>query len=644
MFHELIMYSQMLIRLYNNDIFSKFMFALTSMNEKIQATTLCDLLSKCASKEWIFEIVIEKIQEKIVPLAETMENLKAYDWESEHQKTRYAGEIVTYIKSQLPEYLHDKLDDITAKVEEIRAIQSGQKRSQFVELQLPPISRYSKEDINHWAEEFRDSAELLRGALFDHPLFVEAFAVICRAVTVFYDTEKGKQGIVPRDTQLVASLLFFQNLSAQRGASQGTRLMQQISTGEGKTMIICMTAILKVLLGEKVDIVTSSSVLATRDATEQKPLYDMFGISVSHCCHEELTRRRQAYECDVIYGDIGNFQRDILETYFYDRMIRTSHAYDNVFIDEVDSMLVDKGETMLYLPHALSDLNALDNVFLEIWTLVNAKDFLGFSEEQDHLHGYLRCKLFGGLNVNAFTAISDVSEQQSAEIHRCCVDVGLINEEDNSLTSRDSAVILRKISTIDVTVLPLHLRQEAMLIVQEHLESVPLIDVIPKPLHSFVKRSLRSWIQSAVNAKYFRPNKEYIIDIDRRESAADRYPRIIIMDNETGVEQESSEWGSGLHQFLQLKHHLRLSTESLKAVYMSNISFFTPRYVNIMGVTGTLGSTAEHSLFSKIYTETELVVLPTNKPSRLHIDPPQCCSSPEKWEAAVDADIQEKLD
>lgn len=644
MYHELIMYSQMLIRLYNNDTFSKFMVALSSMKAKTLATKLCYLLKKCASKEWIFEIVIQEIlQNKAEPLSVILDNLKVYDWESERKATRHAAEIITYIQSQLPEDLHDKLDDIIAKVEEIKAIESGRKQSQFTALQLPPICKYSKKDIKHWAQAFRESATLVKVAPFDHPQFAEAFAVMCRAITIFYDTEKGKKGVSPRDTQLVASLLFFQNLSTQGGASQGTRLMQQISTGEGKTMIICMTAILKVLLGEKVDIVTSSSVLATRDATEQNPLYGLFGISVSHCCHEELTRRCQAYESDVIYGDIGSFQRDILETYFYDRMIRTAHAFDNVFIDEVDSMLVDKGETMLYLPHALPDLNALDHVFLEIWTLVNAQDFFGFPDEQDQLHNYLTCKLFGGLNVNAFTAISDISEQQSADIHRSCINVGLINQENHCLSSSDHAEIVHRISTIGVTVLPLHLQQEVLLIIQEHLESLLLIEAIPKPLHSFVKRSLRSWIQSAVNAKHFRPNKEYIIDIDHRESAADRYPRIIIMDNETGVEQESSEWGSGLHQFLQLKHNLRLSTESLKAVYMSNISFFTQHYANIMGVTGTLGSTAEHSLFSKLYEDTELVVLPTNKPSRLHIDPPQCCPSPEKWEATIDADIQEKI-
>ena len=645
---EILMYAQELVRHYGKNTVSKFMNALSlnSKEKKGSAALLQELFKKCARKEWIFEVVIHQLKASL-PLAVILDQLRSYDWESVYNKQRTTIDIIASITSQLTEDLSDKLK---AKVNDIKTIETEDPPLEHFLLLVTPICEYTKEDIKEWAAVFRKSTTRYKQATLDHPLFEEAFAVIRRGVTLFYETEKHQKGVIPRDTQMVASLLFFQNLSMQHGASQGTRLMQQISTGEGKTLIICMTAIFKALLGEKVDIVTSSSVLATRDAADQKGLYGLFDISVSHCCHEELTKRRQAYESDVIYGDISSFQRDILETDFYGRQVRTAHAFDNVFIDEVDSMLVDKGETMLYLPHALPDLNALDHVYLEIWSLVNAQDFIGFPDEQEQLHDYLKLKLFGGLPANAFTAIPDINEEQSVDMHRHCIDIGLINPDDHCLTTKDSAVIQRQITTIVLmsppsdSIPPAQLLQEMMMIIQQHLETIPLIQTIPKPLHPFVKKSFKSWIQSAVNAKYFRPNKEYIIDIDRRESAGDRYPRIIIMDNETGVEQESSEWGSGLHQFLQLKHHLRLSTESLKAVYMSNISFFTQRYTNIMGVTGTLGSIAEHTLFNKLYENTQLVVLPTDKPSRLQIDAPKCCSTMDSWEATIDADVQEKHD
>jgi preprotein translocase subunit SecA len=645
--NTILMYAQMLVQHYGNNSVSNFMLELNSKEERVSAALLLNLFEKCATKEWIFEVVTQELKRNASDaLTVILQRLRGteYPWEMQFNKPRTATDIVASIKTQFSEDLSDKLEAINAKVNDIKQIEMERKCSSLeIDLDHPLSSRsicdYMPENIKQWAVEFKKAA---KQAPVDHELVVEAFAVIRRGITVFYDTKKDEKGIIPRDCQMVASLLFLQNLSVQEGASQGTRLMQQISTGEGKTMIICMTAIYKALLGEKVDIVTSSSVLATRDATEQKDLYDLFNITVSHCCHEDRTKCCQAYECDVVYGDIGSFQRDILLTDFYGYMIRTTHGFDNVFIDEVDSMLVDKGENMLYLPHALPELNALHSIYLEIWSLVNAQDFLGLPDEQDELRDYLKHKLFGGLCTNAFTAISDISEKQSSDIHHICIKKGLIHKDDHCLKTKDTVEIQRIIGTIRVV--PPHLQQEIMLIIQQHLESIPPIETVPKALHPFVKKSLKSWIQSAVNAKYFRPNKEYIIDIGRRESAADRYPRIIIMDNETGVEQESSEWGSGLHQFLQLKHNLRISTESLIAVYMSNISFFTPRYTNIMGVTGTLGSTSEYALFKKLYEDTELVVLPTNKPSRLKIDPPKCCSTIESWEEAICSNVWENLD
>jgi preprotein translocase subunit SecA len=42
----------------------------------------------------------------------------------------------------------------------------------------------------------------------------------------------------------------------------------QISTGEGKSAIICAVAIVLALKGHKVDIVTTTSILAERDTKE----------------------------------------------------------------------------------------------------------------------------------------------------------------------------------------------------------------------------------------------------------------------------------------------------------------------------------------------------------------------------------------
>ena len=620
----------------------------------IPCDELLKLFSKCSSKEWNFSIVIDTIEqtctkhEKSGGTSHLLQALDLFDWESHRNKERNVQDIVDFIMSQHQqskdtEHLKPVLQLIKQQVADIK--ERERCRSQFnfdvddeklkEEMNTLDIRKYSKCHIAHWFLKFKEVASTKGSQQMCY--LIEAFAVIRRGITIFYETEKNKKGVVPRDTQMVASLLFFHKVSAQGGA-QGTKVLQQICTGEGKTMILCMAAVYKVLLGEKVDVVTSSSVLATRDAVDQKPFYDMFNVTVAHCCHEELSKRCKAYEADVIYGDVGSFQRDILETDFYDRKIRTDRNFKNVFVDEVDSMLIDKGQNMLYLPHALPDMNCLDEVYLKIWSLVNAKDFLGVEQEQEQLYFALRHDMLGAVVPNAFTAILEVSEKESENIFEHLIKNGIIDSEDHCLTTTCFSTVRDCIETI----CDKHLCNEVLMIIQERIEAKPLIQRLPKVLHPFIKKSLRSWIHSAVCAKYFRPNKEYIIDIDHRESASDRYPKIIIMDNETGVEQESSEWGTGLHQFLQLKHNLRLSTESLKAVYMSNISLFT-KYQNIMGVTGTLGSVEEHALFKQLYGEMLIVEVPTNKPSRMITELPLCFPTKQEWEEAVYSDVKEKL-
>ena len=62
-----------------------------------------------------------------------------------------------------------------------------------------------------------------------------------------------------------------------------TGLIEEILTGEGKAIIISFLAILKAFQGKKVDILTSSSVLAEREAKEMKPFYNYFNLLVDYC-------------------------------------------------------------------------------------------------------------------------------------------------------------------------------------------------------------------------------------------------------------------------------------------------------------------------------------------------------------------------
>ena len=123
-------------------------------------------------------------------------------------------------------------------------------------------------------------------------------------------------------------------------------------------------------------------------------------------------------------------------------------------------------------------------------------------------------------------------------------------------------------------------------------------DIMPVCIRDFVDRQLRVWTKSAFRAKYLvTTDDSYKLD-DLRDGKGQQ---LVIMDKETGVEQVSMHWSQGLHQFLQLKHSLKLSPVSLKAVFMSNMSYFNEFNGRLFGLTGTLGSEAECSLLNEIF-------------------------------------------
>ncbi|EFX80511.1 hypothetical protein DAPPUDRAFT_51340, partial [Daphnia pulex] len=354
--------------------------------------------------------------------------------------------------------------------------------------------------------------------------------------------------------------------------------MAQISTGEGKTLITAVFVVYHVLdnwsNGRRfVDIITSSSVLAEANVTEMKWFFDLFGIVVANnCdaeCSEDENKRRLRYNSDVIYGDLSSFQRDILlSNFFSERKITNGRIASAVVVDEVDSMLLDKGENILYLSHKIPEMDDLTQVFVEIWNAVHAPD----------------------------VAMSDESAQ--ATVYR---------------------------------------------FIKLRLEEGDI--VIPKCLETYVHRHLLAWTRNAFRAKNLVTTKDsYKVD----DVGDGHGQQIVIMDKETGVEQVQMHWSQGLHQFLQLKHTLKLSPVSLKAVFMSNIGFFEEckddgRRTALYGMTGTLGSTAECQLLHDVFN-VDFFKMPRHKRRFCIEEDPLLASSKEKWLENISNATQTQLD
>lgn len=209
---------------------------------------------------------------------------------------------------------HSDIGDITHIIQRMpaRKCQAIEKEIQF----------FTEDDIRNWRRNLFKKKTTDVG---------ETLAVVARSFQIV------SKDFSLRDTQLLTILLFSKSKNA---------LLAQVSTGEGKSYIAVAFAIIRVLYGEKVDIITSSNLLAARDANDEAniKIFDMFDVTIGHNCNDDTEIRKEVYcNKDVIYGSLGNFQRDHLLDKFKNTNITASRPQKTVIVDEIDSMLLDKG-------------------------------------------------------------------------------------------------------------------------------------------------------------------------------------------------------------------------------------------------------------------------------------------------------------
>ena len=369
----------------------------------------------------------------------------------------------------------------------------------------------------------------------DHRVKFVANLVIVWILTINSDATEEKQ--VPYNTQIVSLLLFLH--------ANDSGLLQQVKTGEGKTLVVAMLAAAKALLGYHVDIVSSNRDLAQIGMTKCQPFFSSLGLQAAVNCTEDDDTNQQAYKSHIVYGDVGSFQRDVLteesEPGGTSFSARCSDPSTNcLIVDEVDSMFLDKGQHMLYLSHETAALKHLETLFIMIWSAV-----LSVSEESENQKlpvGEVICQLALKLSV--------------------LIDNGTIS--------------------------------------------------VPEYLTDFCKKKLKSWVESAYEARFMDANDQFIID---SRSKGSHVKQIFPIDKQTGIEQYNMKWTDGLSQFLELKYQRPLSTESLRAVFISNKRFFKRYNRQLFGLTGTLGSVSSRSLLQSVYN-IKTVEIPTNRPKR----------------------------
>jgi preprotein translocase subunit SecA len=130
--------------------------------------------------------------------------------------------------------------------------------------------------------------------------------------------------------------------------------ISEMKTGEGKTLVATLPAVLNALAGRGVHVVTVNDYLARRDAEWMGRIYNFLGLSVGVVVHGLSDQQRKAaYNCDITYGQNNEFGFDYLRDnmkFNLEDYVQREHFY--AIVDEVDSILIDEARTPLIISGA----------------------------------------------------------------------------------------------------------------------------------------------------------------------------------------------------------------------------------------------------------------------------------------------------
>jgi len=333
----------------------------------------------------------------------------------------------------------------------------------------------------------------------------------------------------------------------------------EMRTGEGKTLVATLPAVLRSLAGKGVHMVTVNDYLARRDAAWMGQVYDFLGLSVgvvtsngayvydaAHVSKEEDEARdetgsfrvfydflrpatkQEAYAADITYATNNELGFDYLrDNTAYDAAQIVQRGHHFAIVDEIDSILIDEARTPLIISGPSGDAEQLYERFAGIAR--------AFNEGEDYT----------------------VDEKQRA-----------IQLTDEGIQKAERALNIDNLYT------------EGGMKLAHHLET-------------------------AVRAKaLFNKDKEYVVQ------GAGSEAQIVIVDEFTGRLQPGRRWSEGLHQAIEAKEGVTVQKETRTYASVTFQNYFR-MYEALAGMTGT-GLSSEEEFYT-VY-KLEVIVIPTNRP------------------------------
>ena len=346
----------------------------------------------------------------------------------------------------------------------------------------------------------------------------------------------------------------------------------EMQTGEGKTLTATAPMYLASLHGKGAHLATANDYLAARDAELMRPVYELLGVSVGIVeAQTPRPERQSAYQCDVTYTTAKELGFDFLR----DRLLLRQN--EEGFTSSIASMLGHIGNSSKN-EYVLRDLN---------FALIDEADSLLIDEAKTPL---------------IVSAASQNSASTMAALYKWCAKVA---NEFQSNTHYEFSDKPRRVT------LNSDGRQRLReLSKPDSIDAVTMID-----MYENLERAI------LVNREY-QKDRHYVIDEGE----------VVIVDEFTGRIAEGRKWKAGIHQAIEAREGLEVSTETGDAARVTLQEFFL-RYDRLSGMTGTIANSAPE--LKKIY-KVDVIKVPTNRPpQRKQLTDLVFGNAESKWKAIV---------
>ena len=344
----------------------------------------------------------------------------------------------------------------------------------------------------------------------------------------------------------------------------------EMATGEGKTLTAALAAVLHGWTGLPCQIITVNDYLAGRDANWMGPLYRFCGVSVG-CVTGDMPpeARREGYRQEVTYTT----NKEVVADFLRDRL--WLGAFQNVGRRQIATLLgrktdLERGLVMRGIHSAIVD--EADSILIDeaVTPLIISRAFPN--------------EIFTEACQLAFGIASDLDRDRDYSVDDKYKEIELSPGIKDRLASRitGSGAQYRGVSG--------------------HLELIH---------------------QALTAREFFHRDHQYVIQEDR----------VVIVDEFTGRQMPQRFWNAGLHQFIEAKENLPMTSPTETLARLSFQRFY--RFFHLLsGMTGTAREAIQE--LWDIY-HLSVVTVPENRPCQRKLYPTLAFADQEsKWSAVVE--------